>query len=50
VGLNRCPEEWLQAGGRHLNDKEKAAFFTGQGLCQFTVMSFGLYNASATFD
>jgi len=31
-------------------DKEKTAFSTGQGLWQFTVMSFGLYNDPATIE
>jgi hypothetical protein len=30
-------------------DKEKTAFFTGQGLWHFTVMPFGLCKASVTF-
>ena len=34
----------------HPEDKEKTAFSTGQGLCQFTVMPFGLCNAPATFE
>jgi hypothetical protein len=34
----------------HPDDKEKTAFSTGQGLWQFTVMSFGLCNAPATFE
>jgi hypothetical protein len=33
----------------HLDDKEKTAFSTGQGLLHFTVMSFGLCNALVTF-
>jgi len=31
-------------------DKEKTAFFIGKELWQFTVMSFGLCNAPATFE
>ena len=34
----------------YMEDKEKTAFSTGQGLWQFTVMSFGLCNAPATFE
>jgi len=34
----------------HPEDKEKMAFSTGQGLWQFTVMTFGLCNAPATFE
>jgi hypothetical protein len=34
----------------HLDDKEKTAFSTGQGLWQFTVVPFGLCNAPATFE
>ena len=34
----------------HLEDKEKTAFSTGQGLWQFTVMPFGICNAPATFE
>ncbi|GBO03604.1 Retrovirus-related Pol polyprotein from transposon 297 [Araneus ventricosus] len=33
-----------------LEDREKTAFTTGQGLCQFKVMPFGLCNAPATFE
>jgi hypothetical protein len=33
----------------HLDDKEKTAFSTGQGLWHFTVMPFGLCNAPLTF-
>ncbi|GBN22624.1 Retrovirus-related Pol polyprotein from transposon 297, partial [Araneus ventricosus] len=33
-----------------LEDKEKAAFTTGQGLWQSKVMPFGLCNASSTFE
>jgi hypothetical protein len=33
----------------HPKDKEKTAFSTGQGLCQFTVIPFGLCNATAAF-
>jgi hypothetical protein len=32
------------------NNKEKAAFSMGQGLWQFIVMPFGLYNAPATLE
>ncbi|GBN76637.1 Retrovirus-related Pol polyprotein from transposon 17.6 [Araneus ventricosus] len=31
-------------------DKEKTTFTTGQGLCQFKVMLFGLCNTPATFE
>ncbi|GBM91843.1 Retrovirus-related Pol polyprotein from transposon 297 [Araneus ventricosus] len=31
-------------------DKEKTAFTTGQGLWQFNITAFGLYNAPATFE
>jgi len=34
----------------HPEDKEKMAFSIGQGLWQFTVVPFGLYNAPATFE
>ncbi|GFU29205.1 retrovirus-related Pol polyprotein from transposon 412 [Trichonephila clavipes] len=34
----------------HPDDKEKAAFTTGQGLWKFKVMPFGLCNAPATFE
>jgi hypothetical protein len=34
----------------HPDDKEKAAFTTGQGVWQFTVMSFGSCYAPATFE
>ena len=30
-------------------DRPTTAFITGSGLCQFTVMRFGLCNAPATF-
>jgi len=33
----------------HLKNKEKMAFFTGQGLWQFTIMPFTLCNAPTTF-
>ena len=36
--------------GIHPEDKEKTAFSAGSGLYQFTVMSFGLCNAPATFE
>jgi hypothetical protein len=35
---------------QHPDDKEKTAFSTGQGLCHFTIMPFGLCNASPTFE
>ena len=31
-------------------DREKTAFTTGNGLCKFVVMPFGLCNAPATFE
>jgi hypothetical protein len=34
----------------HPYDKEKTPFSTGQGLCHFTVMLFGLCKAPATFE
>jgi hypothetical protein len=34
----------------HLDDKEKTAFSTGQGLWQFAVMPFSLCNAPGTFE
>jgi hypothetical protein len=34
----------------HPDDKEKTSFSTGQGLWQFTVISFGLCNVPATFE
>ena len=34
----------------HPEDREKTAFFIGNGLWQFTVMPFGLCNAPATFQ
>lgn len=34
----------------HLDNKEKTAFLMGQGLWQFTVMPFGLFNAPVTFE
>jgi hypothetical protein len=34
----------------HLDDKERTAFLTGQGLWQLTLMPFGLCNAPATFE
>jgi hypothetical protein len=34
----------------HPNDKEKTAFSTVQGLWQFTVVPFGLCNATLTFE
>jgi hypothetical protein len=34
----------------HPEDKEKTAFSTGQGLWQFTVVPFGLFNAPATSE
>jgi hypothetical protein len=34
----------------HPYNKGKTAFSMGQGLWQFTVMAFGLWNAPATFE
>ncbi|GFW48863.1 retrovirus-related Pol polyprotein from transposon 412 [Trichonephila clavipes] len=34
----------------HPEDREKRAFTSGQGLWQFKVMPFGLFNAPATFE
>jgi hypothetical protein len=34
----------------HPDDRHKTAFSTGQGLWQFTVMPFGLYNAPTTLN
>jgi hypothetical protein len=34
----------------HPDDKGKTSFSTGHGLWQFTVMPFGLYKASASFE
>jgi hypothetical protein len=34
----------------HPDDREKTEFSTGQGLWEFTVLPFGLFNAPATFE
>jgi hypothetical protein len=34
----------------HQDDKEKTAFSTRQGLWEFTIMSFGFFNAPSTFQ
>ena len=46
--LDRKSGYWQVA--LHPKDKDKAAYSTGQGLCQLVVMPFGLCNAPATFE
>ena len=46
--MNLCGGYWQVAMDN--KDKPKTAFTTGKGLYQFTIMSFGLCNAPATFE